>query len=193
MDPRKKLLLQQNGLFQRNVWLAWIGCLVDEVLSKKVEILWENEHFHWKMTIALGKDNGKKHLLWGKMWLLEHLGVFFFQKYRVYSEIKITFHEKSQNLPALQYQRTELSTPSSVMGHKWTRTVWFLPQFDFWHFSSKFWTFCSFRSLTTAFYRDAVGFLLMFDVTDEQSFLEIVYWLDQLKVGLKFKAKYTIV
>lgn len=39
-----------------------------------------------------------------------------------------------------------------------------------------------FRSLTTAFYRDAVGFLLIFDLTNEQSFLEIIYWLEQLKV-----------
>lgn len=39
-----------------------------------------------------------------------------------------------------------------------------------------------FRSLTTAFYRDAVGFLLIFDLTNEQSFVEIIYWLEQLKV-----------
>ncbi|KAE8743612.1 hypothetical protein FOCC_FOCC010756 [Frankliniella occidentalis] len=38
-----------------------------------------------------------------------------------------------------------------------------------------------FRSLTTAFYRDAMGFLLLFDLTNEQSFLEVRNWLDQLR------------
>ncbi|KAK0157534.1 hypothetical protein PV328_011267 [Microctonus aethiopoides] len=38
-----------------------------------------------------------------------------------------------------------------------------------------------FRSLTTAFYRDSMGFLLLFDLTSEQSFLEVRNWLDQLK------------
>lgn len=41
---------------------------------------------------------------------------------------------------------------------------------------------CRFRSLTTAFYRDAMGFLLLFDLTNEQSFLEVRNWLDQLRV-----------
>ncbi|XP_037932391.1 ras-related protein Rab-27A-like [Teleopsis dalmanni] len=39
-----------------------------------------------------------------------------------------------------------------------------------------------FRSLTTAFYRDAMGFLLIFDVTNEKSFLEIANWLEQLRM-----------
>ncbi|KAJ6637562.1 Ras-related protein Rab-27A [Pseudolycoriella hygida] len=39
-----------------------------------------------------------------------------------------------------------------------------------------------FRSLTTAFYRDAMGFLLIFDLTNEKSFLEVVNWIEQLKV-----------
>jgi len=39
-----------------------------------------------------------------------------------------------------------------------------------------------FRSLTTAFYRDAMGFLLLFDVTSERSFLSIRDWLSQLKL-----------
>nr|CAH7764255.1 unnamed protein product [Callosobruchus chinensis] len=39
-----------------------------------------------------------------------------------------------------------------------------------------------FRSLTTAFYRDAMGFLLLFDLTNEQSFLEIRNWIEQLRV-----------
>lgn len=43
---------------------------------------------------------------------------------------------------------------------------------------------CRFRSLTTAFFRDSMGFLLLFDLTDEQSFLSIRSWLDQLKVAL---------
>ncbi|UYV62174.1 RAB27A [Cordylochernes scorpioides] len=38
-----------------------------------------------------------------------------------------------------------------------------------------------FRSLTTAFYRDAMGFLLLFDLTSEQSFLNIRGWLEQLR------------
>ncbi|XP_032792973.1 ras-related protein Rab-27A isoform X1 [Daphnia magna] len=39
-----------------------------------------------------------------------------------------------------------------------------------------------FRSLTTAFFRDSMGFLLLFDLTNEQSFLSIRGWLEQLKV-----------
>ncbi|XP_064470599.1 ras-related protein Rab-27A-like isoform X2 [Ornithodoros turicata] len=38
-----------------------------------------------------------------------------------------------------------------------------------------------FRSLTTAFFRDAMGFLLLFDLTNEQSFLSIRSWLEQLR------------
>lgn len=38
-----------------------------------------------------------------------------------------------------------------------------------------------FRSLTTAFFRDSMGFLLLFDLTNEQSFLSIRSWLEQLK------------
>ncbi|XP_068631311.1 ras-related protein Rab-27A [Battus philenor] len=38
-----------------------------------------------------------------------------------------------------------------------------------------------FRSLTTAFYRDAMGFLLLFDLTNEASFLEVRNWIEQLK------------
>ncbi|GIY04686.1 ras-related protein Rab-27A [Caerostris extrusa] len=38
-----------------------------------------------------------------------------------------------------------------------------------------------FRSLTTAFFRDAMGFILVFDLTSEQSFLNIRNWLEQLK------------
>lgn len=38
-----------------------------------------------------------------------------------------------------------------------------------------------FRSLTTAFFRDAMGFLLLFDLTNEQSFLNIRNWMEQLK------------
>ncbi|KAI6214407.1 EG:80H7.4 protein [Aphelenchoides besseyi] len=39
-----------------------------------------------------------------------------------------------------------------------------------------------FRSLTTAFFRDAMGFILIFDITNEQSFLNIRDWLSQLKI-----------
>ncbi|XP_053386795.1 ras-related protein Rab-27A-like [Mercenaria mercenaria] len=38
-----------------------------------------------------------------------------------------------------------------------------------------------FRSLTTAFFRDAMGFLLLFDLTSEQSFMNIRNWLTQLQ------------
>ncbi|CAG0881746.1 unnamed protein product [Darwinula stevensoni] len=37
------------------------------------------------------------------------------------------------------------------------------------------------ESLTTAFYRDAMGFLLFFDLTNEKSLLAVRDWLDQLK------------
>ncbi|XP_007904819.1 ras-related protein Rab-27A [Callorhinchus milii] len=39
-----------------------------------------------------------------------------------------------------------------------------------------------FRSLTTAFFRDAMGFLLIFDLTSEQSFLNVRNWMSQLQM-----------
>ncbi|KAM9817180.1 ras-related protein Rab-27A [Neosynchiropus ocellatus] len=39
-----------------------------------------------------------------------------------------------------------------------------------------------FRSLTTAFFRDAMGFLLLFDLSNEQSFLNVRNWMSQLQV-----------
>ena len=41
---------------------------------------------------------------------------------------------------------------------------------------------CRFRSLTTAFFRDAMGFLLLFDLTSEQSFINIRNWMTQLQM-----------
>jgi Ras-related protein Rab-27A len=38
-----------------------------------------------------------------------------------------------------------------------------------------------FRSLTTAFFRDAMGFLLMFDLTHEESYVNVRSWLSQLQ------------
>lgn len=38
-----------------------------------------------------------------------------------------------------------------------------------------------FRSLTTAFFRDAMGFLLLFDLTNEESLLNTRNWLSQLQ------------
>ncbi|XP_065841777.1 ras-related protein Rab-27B-like [Oscarella lobularis] len=38
-----------------------------------------------------------------------------------------------------------------------------------------------FRSLATAFFRNAMGFVVMFDVTNEQSFLNTRSWLQQLR------------
>nr|XP_061811525.1 ras-related protein Rab-27B-like [Nerophis lumbriciformis] len=40
-----------------------------------------------------------------------------------------------------------------------------------------------FRSLTTAFFRDAMGFLLMFDLTSHQSFLNVRNWMSQLQAN----------
>uniref|UniRef100_A0A2K6LXJ5 small monomeric GTPase n=1 Tax=Rhinopithecus bieti TaxID=61621 RepID=A0A2K6LXJ5_RHIBE len=37
-----------------------------------------------------------------------------------------------------------------------------------------------FRSLTTAFFRDAMGFLLMFDLTSQQSFLNVRNWMSNI-------------
>ncbi|TNN87470.1 Ras-related protein Rab-27A [Liparis tanakae] len=39
-----------------------------------------------------------------------------------------------------------------------------------------------FRSLTTAFFRDAMGFLLLFDLTNEQSFINVRNWMSQLQI-----------
>lgn len=39
-----------------------------------------------------------------------------------------------------------------------------------------------FRSLTTAFFRDAMGFILVFDLTNEQSFLNVRNWISQLRM-----------
>jgi Ras-related protein Rab-27A len=41
---------------------------------------------------------------------------------------------------------------------------------------------CRFRSITTAFFRDAMGFILVFDIASEQSFLNIRDWLSQLRI-----------
>lgn len=40
-----------------------------------------------------------------------------------------------------------------------------------------------FRSLTTAFFRDAMGFLLVFDLTSQQSFLNVRNWISQLQAN----------
>ncbi|KAM8866142.1 ras-related protein Rab-27B-like isoform 2-T4 [Synchiropus picturatus] len=40
-----------------------------------------------------------------------------------------------------------------------------------------------FRSLTTAFFRDAMGFLLMFDLTNEHSFHNVRNWMSQLQAN----------
>jgi len=39
-----------------------------------------------------------------------------------------------------------------------------------------------FRSLTTGFYRDAMGFILVFDLTKESSFLNVRSWVQQLQI-----------
>jgi len=40
---------------------------------------------------------------------------------------------------------------------------------------------CRYRSLTTAFFRDAMGFLLLCDVTNEQSVINLQNWMTQLQ------------
>uniref|UniRef100_A0A8C1V7Z5 small monomeric GTPase n=1 Tax=Cyprinus carpio TaxID=7962 RepID=A0A8C1V7Z5_CYPCA len=40
-----------------------------------------------------------------------------------------------------------------------------------------------FRSLTTAFFRDAMGFLLMFDLTSQQSFLNVRNWMSEIQAS----------
>lgn len=45
--------------------------------------------------------------------------------------------------------------------------------------------FCNvyrFKSLTTAFYRDSMGFFLLFDLTSERSFVDVRNWLTDLRV-----------
>lgn len=39
-----------------------------------------------------------------------------------------------------------------------------------------------FRSLTTSFYRDSMGFILVFDLTNHQSFIDVSNWMSQLEV-----------
>lgn len=39
----------------------------------------------------------------------------------------------------------------------------------------------SYRSLTTAFFRDAMGFMLLFDLSSEQSFINLRDWMTQLQ------------
>ncbi|XP_063723629.1 ras-related protein Rab-27A-like [Symsagittifera roscoffensis] len=39
-----------------------------------------------------------------------------------------------------------------------------------------------FRSLTTAFFRDAMGFILLFDMTNEASFMNVRNWISQLQM-----------
>jgi len=39
-----------------------------------------------------------------------------------------------------------------------------------------------YRSLTKAFFRDGMGFLLLFDLTNEKSFRSVREWLSKLKM-----------
>lgn len=38
-----------------------------------------------------------------------------------------------------------------------------------------------YRSLNRAFFRDAMGFILIYDVTDEKSFLDVTHWIVELQ------------
>lgn len=41
-----------------------------------------------------------------------------------------------------------------------------------------------YRAMTTNHYRNAVGALLVYDITNDESFHNLPYWLDQLKSNL---------
>jgi GTPase SAR1 family protein len=45
-----------------------------------------------------------------------------------------------------------------------------------------FWFIASFESLVVLFIKDAIGLIVMFDLTSEQSFLDVDYWLTQIKI-----------
>lgn len=60
---------------------------------------------------------------------------------------------------------------------KWVFLILFLHWRDFMLICSSALAVCRFRSLTTAFFRDAMGFLLLFDLTNEQSFLNVRNWM----------------
>ncbi|NXG43446.1 RB27B protein, partial [Psilopogon haemacephalus] len=45
-----------------------------------------------------------------------------------------------------------------------------------------------FRSLTTAFFQDAMGFLLVFDLSSQQSFLNVRSWMSQLQASAYCKS-----
>lgn len=42
-----------------------------------------------------------------------------------------------------------------------------------------------FRTLTTAYYRGAMGIILMYDVTSLESFNNLSYWLKNIQVGVQ--------
>lgn len=50
-----------------------------------------------------------------------------------------------------------------------------------------------FRTLTTAYYRGAMGILLMYDVTNLESFNHLTYWFKNIEeVLLLFNCKYHV-
>ncbi|XP_040563723.1 ras-related protein Rab-27A [Lepeophtheirus salmonis] len=49
-----------------------------------------------------------------------------------------------------------------------------------------------FRSLTTAFLRDAMGFILVFDLTEEQSFYDVTTWLDHIRTHAYYEDPFII-
>ena len=73
-------------------------------------------------------------------------------------------------------------TSTSIVGHCRTRKVGVAPwgQGILYSFFKKI-ARDRFRSLATAFFRNAMGFVVMFDVTNEQSFLNTRSWLQQLR------------
>jgi len=74
-------------------------------------------------------------------------------------------------------QNTTLQSSFATLGHGWAGLRLFG------HFSIIVKLKERFRSLTTAFYRDAMGFLLVFDLTSEQSFLNTRNWLCKSEAG----------
>lgn len=50
-----------------------------------------------------------------------------------------------------------------------------------------------FRSITKGYYRDSAGIVLVFDVTNEKSFNDIVLWIDEIKINSRPSCKIVLV
>ncbi|CAG5867058.1 unnamed protein product [Menidia menidia] len=89
--------------------------------------------------------------------------------------VGIDFREKRvTGLLGLQYQAYTAANPNGTTAGKT-----FKVHLQLWDTAGQE----RFRSLTTAFFRDAMGFLLMFDLTSQQSFLNVRNWMSQLQAN----------